>query len=121
MSGAAAAARVASRPLADDPDALAALYAEEVTGYLDAVALAPAAPAALRRMADALAGLDPGRLTVVEAPFPAAAPARALATAAANAVAGADVTLFDATRTAGAGRRRGRRPRSRSTTSRRWW
>jgi hypothetical protein len=96
VSGAASGARVASRPLPADPAALAALYAEEVGGYLDAVAFAPAPPAGLRALADALTALDPGRLTVVEAPFPAAAPARALATAAANAVAGAAVTLFDA-------------------------
>ncbi len=95
VSGAAPGARVASRPLPDEPGALEALYAEEVAGYLDAVAFAPAPPERLRAMADVLAGLDPGRLTVVEAPFPAA-PARALGTAAAHAVAGAEVTLFAA-------------------------
>ena len=94
VSGAAARARVASRPLASDPAALDALYAEEVGGYLDAVVLTPGPAAEMRTVADALAALDPGRLTVVDAPFPAAAPARALATAAANAVAGAELTLF---------------------------
>lgn len=94
-SGTLGGARVASRPLPASADALRRLYAEEVAGYLDAIAIAPAGAEATRALADALTEVDPGLPTVVEAPLPAPA-GRALGVAAANAVAGAQVTLFDA-------------------------
>ncbi|HEX2253267.1 MAG TPA: hypothetical protein VHQ65_08365, partial [Thermoanaerobaculia bacterium] len=98
VSGASAAARVASRPLPADPAFLAALYAQEVVGYLDAIALAPANAEAISTATGRLAELDPGRPVVVDGAALPAAPLVALADAARFTVAGAAMTLFDARR-----------------------
>jgi len=95
VSGAAGTARVATAPLAADPALLEAFYRQDVAGYLEAVALAPAPEELLAGAAERLAGLDPGRPVVVDAaPLPAE-PLRALAVAARHAVSGGTVTLFD--------------------------
>jgi len=95
VSGAAPGAWVVGRALRADPEALEALYAEEVTAYLDAVAVAPAPDEALAAFAERLARLDPGRPLVVDSlPLPGE-PVLALAEAARTAVAGAAATLFD--------------------------
>ncbi len=95
VSGAAPGARVASRPLPADPEALEALYAQEVAAYLDAVALAPASEEAIAAAAERLTRLDPGLPLVIDAlPLPAE-PLLALAEAARFAVAGASATLFE--------------------------
>jgi hypothetical protein len=99
VTGAEEGARLATGPLDPEPAALDRLYAGEVGGYLEAVAVVPAPPERLTAFAAALAGHDPGRPLVVDAvPLPAE-PLEALAVAAAGAVAGAPVTLF----TVGAG------------------
>ncbi len=95
VPAAAGRARVASRPLPADPEALRSLYGEEIAGYLDAAVFAPAGAAARRALAETLAEVDPGLPAVTDAPLPAP-PARALGVAAANAVSGVQLTLFDA-------------------------
>ncbi len=94
VSGAEEAARVVAGPLPADPAALRALYAGDVAGYLEAVALAPAPDDRLAAAAAALAELDPGRPVVVDALALPEPPLAALPAAAAAAVAGAQATLF---------------------------
>jgi len=70
LTGARADARVASDALPADPKFLEAFYGEEVTAYVDAVALRPADPAdidALAAAATAVENLDPGRPVVLDA------------------------------------------------------
>jgi hypothetical protein len=87
-------ARVASDALPADPKFLEAFYGEEVTAYVDAVALRPADGEALEAAATALQTLDPGRPVVLDsAPLPAAA-GEILSDAARNAVRGIGLTLF---------------------------
>jgi hypothetical protein len=94
LTGARPEARVATLPLAADPQVLQALYAEEVAAYIDAVALQPAAPGALAAAIEAVQSLDPGRPVVVDSlPWPAD-PSEVLADAARNAGRGIDLTLF---------------------------
>ena len=87
-------ARVLAGPLPTAPDWLGAFYGEEVSAYLDGVALAPAPdlPAAVARLAE----LDPGRALVLDGaawPEPAV---RALAEAARGVAQGFATTLFAA-------------------------
>jgi hypothetical protein len=97
LTGARADARVASDALPADPKFLETFYGEEVTAYVDAVALRPAAPAdtkALEAAATAIQTLDPGRPVVLDsAPLPAAA-GEVLSDSARNAVRGIGLTLF---------------------------
>jgi hypothetical protein len=96
LTGAQAEARVATQPLPADPKLLAALYAEEVAAYVDAVALQPAAAEAIPAAVEAVQNLDPGRPIVVDSlPLPAD-PSEVLAEAARNAARGIDMTLFRA-------------------------
>ncbi|HEX2164661.1 MAG TPA: hypothetical protein VHM02_11990 [Thermoanaerobaculia bacterium] len=95
LSGAAARARVAVGPVPAQAGFVRALYAAELAGYLEALAVAPAGAEALGEVAAALGEVDPGRpLVVVGAPLPEPA-IRALAAAARNAAAGAAATLFE--------------------------
>lgn len=99
LTGAQQAAKVASQPLAADPAAIKALYAEEVAAYLEAVALQPAAAEAIQAAVETVQSLDPGRPIVLDAlplPAPPADPARMLADAARNSTRGIDLTLFRA-------------------------
>lgn len=95
ITGAAREARVASPTLPLPPPALAALYAEDVAAYLDALTL-PAEPLeTLQPALDALLALDPGKPTVVDArPLPDPA-SEALLLAARDAAAGLALTLFE--------------------------
>ncbi len=97
LTGARSEARVASDALPADPKFLEAFYGEEVTAYVDAVALQPADGAALEAAATALQTLDPGRPVVLDsAPLPAAA-GEILSDASRNAVRGIGLTLFRTT------------------------
>jgi hypothetical protein len=94
LTGARADARVASDALPADPKFLEAFYGEEVTAYVDAVALRPADGEALEAAATAIQTLDPGRPVVLDAaPLPAAA-GEVLSDSARNAVRGIGLTLF---------------------------
>ncbi len=97
ITGARSEVRVATGPLPADPAFLEAFYGEEVTAYLDAVALQPAAAEALTRASEAVERLDPGRPVVLDAvPMPAAA-GEILSDSARNAVRGIGLTLFRTT------------------------
>ncbi len=96
LNGAQPQARVATQPLAADPKALEAFYAEEVAAYVDAVALQPAAAEALAAAVEAVQNLDPGRPVVLDSlPLPAD-PSEVLADAARNSTRGIDLTFFRA-------------------------
>ncbi|HEX3131206.1 MAG TPA: hypothetical protein VH394_27975 [Thermoanaerobaculia bacterium] len=96
LTGARADARVASDALPADPKFLETFYGEEVTAYVDAVALRSADGAALEAAATAVQNLDPGRPVVLDsAPLPAAA-GEVLSDSARNAVRGIGLTLFRA-------------------------
>ncbi|HEY2739928.1 MAG TPA: hypothetical protein VGK45_16080 [Thermoanaerobaculia bacterium] len=100
LTGAKAEARVATEPLPADVKTLETLYGEEVAAYLEAVVLAPAAPASDRDLTAAVAAvqrLDPGRPIVLDGPplpQPPQPPALALADAARAVTRGFDLTLF---------------------------
>ncbi len=99
LTGAQGQGKVATEALPADPKILQAFYGEEVAAYLEAVALQPAPPAALKAAVDAVQSLDPGRPVVLDAlamPSPPADPAEMLAAAARESVAGIDLTLFAA-------------------------
>lgn len=94
LTGAIANAQVFTQPLASDPGALRALYAEEIAAYADGIALAPAAAPALATALATLAELDPGKPVALDAlPYPDQ-PFEALALAAESAARGLAVTLF---------------------------
>lgn len=94
LTGARADAKVASDALPADPKFLETFYGEEVTAYVDAVALKPADGKALEAAATAIQNLDPGRPVVLDsAPLPAAA-GEVLSDSARNAVLGIGLTLF---------------------------
>jgi hypothetical protein len=94
LTGARADARVASDALPADPKFLETFYGEEVTAYVDAVALRPADGAALEAAATALQTLDPGRPVVLDSALLPAAAGEVLSDAARNAVRGIALTLF---------------------------
>jgi len=96
LTGAQEQAKVATEALAADPKLLQAFYGEEVAAYLEAVALQPAAPEALKAAVDAVQNLDPGRPVVLDARPIAADPAEMLADAARDSTLGIDLTLFQA-------------------------
>src|SRR5215218_5014435 len=75
LTGAQEQAKVATQALAADPKAVQALYAEEVAAYLEAVALLPGSPEAIKVAVDAVQGFDPGRPVVLDARPIAADPA----------------------------------------------
>jgi hypothetical protein len=94
LTGARTEARVASDALPADPSFLETFYGEEVTAYVDAVALRPADGDALSAAAAAVDKLDPGRPVVLDsAPLPVR-PGEILSDAARNAVRGVSLTLF---------------------------
>ncbi len=96
ITGASAEARVVTEPLAPDRSGLEQLYAAEIAAYVDGVALAPAGDEELAAALAALAELDPGRSTFLDAlPYPTD-PLAALADAAAAAARGFSATLFRA-------------------------
>ena len=95
IGGANPAARVLVGPLPLDAAALEALYAEDVSAYLDGVVLEPG-PGDLDLAIQTLERLDPGRPIALDSvPFETE-PALALADAARYAARGVAVTLFDA-------------------------
>lgn len=97
ITGAAREARVVSPVLPLAPEALEALYAEDVAAYLDALALPPKPVEELEPALEALLRLDPGKPTVVDSrPLPEVA-VEALPPAARDAAAGISLTLFEAT------------------------
>lgn len=96
LTGAQEQAKVATQALAADPKVLQALYGEEVAAYLEAVALQPASPEALKAAIEAVQNLDPGRPVVLDARPIAADPAEMLADAARDSTLGIDLTLFQA-------------------------
>jgi hypothetical protein len=99
LTGAQGQGKVATEALPADPKVLQAFYGEEVAAYLEAVALQPAPPAALKTAIDAVQNLDPGRPMVLDAlamPAPPTDPAEMLAAAARESVSGIDLTLFAA-------------------------
>jgi hypothetical protein len=96
LTGARPEVKVASQPLAADPQAIQTFYAEEVAAYLEAIVLQPADPKALGVAFAKVQELDPGRPVVVDSePLPAD-PSEMLAGAARNAAQGIDLTLFRA-------------------------
>ncbi|MCB1057686.1 MAG: hypothetical protein KDD11_19465 [Acidobacteria bacterium] len=71
VAGAADDSIVVTAALAADPEALSALYAEDVAAYVQGVALAPAPKADLDAALARLAELDPGKPVVLDAaPWP---------------------------------------------------
>jgi hypothetical protein len=96
LTGAQAQVRVATQPLPADPAILAAFYGEDVAAYLEALALAPAPPAALAAAVAQVQKLDPGHPIVLDALAYPAEPPDLLAAAARESVAGIDLTLFAA-------------------------
>ena len=97
INGAAAHARIATTPLPSDPAVLRAFYGEDVSAYIDRIAMAPESDDASADLALAtLSELDPGKPIVLEAlPYPAAAASVWLAAAQA-ATKGFGTTLFRA-------------------------
>jgi hypothetical protein len=96
VSGAIADARVLTGPLPADPDALRALYGQDLAAYADGIVLrGPMEDEALRRSLAALEELDPGRpVTVVGLPWPTPAELT-VAEAARLGALGASIALFD--------------------------
>ncbi|HXU30651.1 MAG TPA: hypothetical protein VN851_08760 [Thermoanaerobaculia bacterium] len=94
LTGAAPEGKVATGPLPPDPAFLTAFYAEEIAAYLEAVALAPAAPEQIAAAVAKIDELDPGRPVVLDAlPVPVE-PGGVLTAAAKNSTAGLGLTLF---------------------------
>jgi hypothetical protein len=96
VTGALADARVLTGPLLADPDALRALYGQDLAAYADGIVLqGPLDDDALRRSLAALEELDPGRpVTVVGLPWPTPAELT-VAEAARLGALGASIALFD--------------------------
>ena len=94
LTGAQGQGKVASEALPADPKILQAFYGEEVAAYLEAVALQPAAPEALKAAVEAIQNQDPGRPIVLDARPVPADPNEMLAGAARDSTAGVDLTLF---------------------------
>lgn len=95
VSGARTEARVISRPLRPEIEALDALYANDIAAYADGIAFAPGDDAALARVVDHLAGIDPGTGAVVMARPEPSPTSRALVTAAKDSARGVAVTFFE--------------------------
>jgi hypothetical protein len=96
LTGARASAQVATQPLPAGKDSIAALYAQEVAAYVDALAITPGEPAAVEAAAAQLAESDPGRPLVLDAlELPAVVP-EAAAEAARWTVRGVTLSLFRA-------------------------
>jgi hypothetical protein len=99
LTGARDQAKVVTQGLPPDPQFLKTFYAEEVAAYLEALALQPAGPEALKAAIATVQALDPGRPLVLDAlPVPPAPgdPSEMLAEAARNSTLGIDLTLFRA-------------------------
>ncbi len=96
VTGAVADARVLTGPLPADPDALRALYGQDLAAYADGIVLqGPVEDEPLRRSLAALEELDPGRpVTVVGLPWPTPAELT-VAEAARLGALGASIALFD--------------------------
>ena len=96
ITGARSDARVLTQPLPPDPEALRALYGQEIAAYVDGITLqGPVDETTLRAAVAAVEELDPGRPVVVAGlPWPQPG-AHALADAARLAAAGASLSLFD--------------------------
>ncbi|MCP4664005.1 MAG: hypothetical protein GY856_52145 [bacterium] len=95
VTGGRADARVIVGPLDADVEWLRALYSEEVTAYVDGIALAAAAPETLEGAITALRELDPGKGVVVDTlPWPEPA-TRTLSQAAAYSEVGIAVAFFE--------------------------
>jgi hypothetical protein len=96
ITGARSDARVLTQPLAPDPQALRALYGQEVAAYVDGIMLqAPVSADAIAAVQTVLEELDPGRpLVIAGLPLPDPA-ALAVAQAADLAAAGVAMSLFD--------------------------
>lgn len=100
ITGAAPGARVMTSALEADPEVLRALYDEEISAYIDVVALAPASEERIGAAIDILAEIDPGRPILIDSVALEGDPSRALGEAAAAVAAGAHgafVELLDAT------------------------
>lgn len=100
LTGARPEGRVATEALPPTPQAVAALYAQEVGAYVDVLTLAPPPdagdPAAVAPALAAAAQADPGRPVAIDAlPLPAE-PAEVLPAAARWAAAGVDLLVFRA-------------------------
>ena len=96
LTGARTSAQVATQPLPAGAASVTDLYAQDVSAYVDALAVAPGEPAAVEAAAAALQEADPGRPLVLDSlPIPAVAP-EAVAEAARWTVRGASLTLFQA-------------------------
>jgi hypothetical protein len=94
LTGAQGQGKVASEALPADPKVLQAFYGEEVAAYLEAVALQPAAPEALKAAVETIQNQDPGRPIVLDARPVPADPNEMLADAARDSTIGIDLTLF---------------------------
>ncbi len=94
LTGASPEGKVATGPLPADPAFLSAFYAEEIAAYLEAVALAPAAPEQIAAAVAKLDELDPGRPVVLDAPAAPTEPGAVLVEAARNVTRGVALTLF---------------------------
>jgi len=94
LTGASPEGKVATGPLPADPAFLSAFYAEEIAAYLEAVALAPAAPEQIAAAVAKLDELDPGRPVVLDASAAPAEPGAVLVEAARNVTHGLALTLF---------------------------
>lgn len=94
LTGALGQGKVASQALPADPKVLQAFYGEEVAAYLEAVALQPAAPEALKAAVETIQTQDPGRPIVLDARPVPADPNEMLAGAARDSTLGVDLTLF---------------------------
>jgi hypothetical protein len=89
ITGAAPDSRVLTAPLAADVEQLRQVWGEEISAYIDLVALEPAGEQQIRAATDALVQLDPGRAVLIDSvPLPAE-PERALVESARAAAAGA--------------------------------
>jgi hypothetical protein len=95
LSGARPEARVITRPFPPDEAELRAFYGEQVSAYVDGIALAAGEPDRLDAAVALLAQLDPGRPVVVEGPPFPPEPGLALARAAELAREGAALSFFD--------------------------
>jgi hypothetical protein len=94
IAGARPQARVSTDALPANPEALGAFYAQEVSAYLEVVALRPAEQPELAAAIQSMQKLDPGRpLALDSLPYPAD-PGGTLAEAARRAAQGVDLTLF---------------------------
>ena len=94
ITGANTEARVISGALDPDPEFLNALWAEDISAYLDGVALRPAGEERLRAAVARLEQLDPGRPIILDALDLPEAPGEVLAAAAHYAAERFSVVLF---------------------------